>query len=165
MSNKQRLEELEATIKNALVEIEELKKADDRPGFDWDFKDTSSYYSYSDGDFRINTVCHRDYEIKNVSWFKTKEYCIKSARSNAWNSLLFRLAEHFNPKGWEWVVGHMYHSIAFCARSLRLMSFDRESNDWIAAKFHPDVINDVIKELNNNKSEWWHIVTDAELVG
>lgn len=160
MSNKQKLKELEATVKNALAEIEKLKNGS---GFDWDFTKTD-YTADVDGEFWNNNDCDDRYRIKYANHFKTNQYCIQSARANAWNSLLFKLAEHFNPEGWEWVVGEKYKLITFNQEILELEDFPYWQRDYMTAKFHPDVIDDVIEELNNNKSKWWHIVTDEELV-
>lgn len=155
---KQRLDALEN-------EARELRKIIEGSMFDWVFEDEdTNYIADSDGEFWASADNDNRYRIKYVNQLKTKEYCIQSARSNAWNSLLFKLAEHFNPDGWEWVVGEKYYLVSFGKDNSELRIVCKLIYDFMTAKFHPDVITDVLVELNNNKSKWWHLVTDEELV-
>lgn len=119
--------------------VKELRRLIDGSGFDWDFND------------------------EDWASIKTKSSRFKAYKMCRWIVVLQHLADHFNPDGWEWESGNRYSFITFDQQNNELSDDYWFTTETMAPKFHPDVIGDVIIELNNNKSKWWHLVTDSKL--
>lgn len=152
------LKQLKADFKKRTDELERIINGS---GFDWDFEE-GRYTCFGDGEIAVaENRAINDYMSKNCFTTNNKKYAKQLAKVQALNSILMQLAEHFNPKGWEPDWGddnEIKEILGFCHKSKKACinySYTVQQN---TIYFHPDVIADVIKELENNREKWCHLL-------
>ena len=122
---------------------------------------------------RLDAIEHEAKQLRKLiegSAFDWDSISLGSLRSHQeiwkmeeWMLILQHLADHFNPDEWEWGFNSDYKYILFNHHKNCLFHESWITINTMTPKFHPDVIDDVIKELNSNKKVWWHLVTDKKL--